>query len=247
VCDTCRRNRTSFGNPFRKGEKDGLASDEIEGEAEAAECAGVKQGERRRRRAPSSANRRGAKGASSAAGYQSEGATDDARSPEPSPSSSPNLSPVASREQSPAFGHEGFGREAHRWPASLPSSSPGRTWTPGSSVPGHNADDERQPEAEAACTTVEGYMGMCASSVQTGSASGHYTLQVTQANRATVKLQMMRLLKRSTMHSTRLLLQKAKGLRGEAELVKRLLAQLASFAQEWRKNDLAIALVSLSQ
>lgn len=48
-----RRNRAQFGNPFRKGDKGlALASDEIDGEAEAA--TGVnKQRERRRRRQPS--------------------------------------------------------------------------------------------------------------------------------------------------------------------------------------------------
>ena len=54
--DTHRRNRSSFGNPFRKGDKGlgCLASDEIEAEAEATHGAAVgKQPDRRRRRAPS--------------------------------------------------------------------------------------------------------------------------------------------------------------------------------------------------
>jgi len=54
--DKYRRNRSSFGNPFRKGDKGlgCLASDEIEAEAEATHGAAVgKQPDRRRRRAPS--------------------------------------------------------------------------------------------------------------------------------------------------------------------------------------------------
>jgi len=39
----------------------------------------------------------------------------------------------------------------------------------------------------------------------------------------------------------------AKGLRGEVELVKRLLGQLASVANEWRNKEVAIALLALSQ
>mmetsp|Transcript_45799 Transcript_45799/g.67126 ORF Transcript_45799/g.67126 Transcript_45799/m.67126 type:complete len:109 (-) Transcript_45799:502-828(-) len=80
------------------------------------------------------------------------------------------------------------------------------------------------------------------------SPTNNLTLQVTQRNGASVKLHMMRLLKKpNTAHSTRRFVQKAKGLRGEVELVKRLLGQLASFANEWRNKEVAIALLALSQ
>ena len=125
--DLLRRNRTQFGNPFRKGDKGlNLASDEIEGEAEAA-TGGVKR-ERRRRRTHSAANRRSpSQGKGGTAGSGSDD-MESSPSASPSPSPSPHVSPVPSREQSPALGLEGEGGVGMEHSSSV---SPGRTWTPG--------------------------------------------------------------------------------------------------------------------
>lgn len=66
-------------------------------------------------------------------------------SPSPSPNRSPQVSPVPSREQSPAFGLE------HRAGANL---SPVRTWTPGLGIGiggGHAMDDECDHAMDDAC------------------------------------------------------------------------------------------------
>mmetsp|Transcript_100825 Transcript_100825/g.162651 ORF Transcript_100825/g.162651 Transcript_100825/m.162651 type:complete len:292 (+) Transcript_100825:39-914(+) len=241
-----RRNRSSFGNPFRKGDKGlgCLASDEIEAEAEATHGAAVgKQPDRRRRRAPSAANRRvGVGGGKAAGGKQPDPSSQFSPSPSPSPSSSPNISPAPSREHSPPFGHDRDDASQSTRPFIAPTTAPGGT-----------AID--QQEGHRGSTSVEVYMGSQAgafdsptSTASNMSPTNNLTLQVTQRNGASVKLHMMRLLKKpNTAHSTRRFVQKAKGLRGEVELVKRLLGQLASFANEWRNKEVAIALLALSQ
>jgi hypothetical protein len=39
--------------------------------------------------------------------------------------------------------------------------------------------------------------------------------------------------------------KQAKGLRGDSTLVNAVLAQVADFAQEWRKNEIALKLLAL--
>jgi hypothetical protein len=215
-----RRNRSQFGNPFRKGDKGlAIASDEIDGEAEAATGVNKQRAaERRRRRQPFGGSRRssalgsGAK-AGAAGGGGPESLSDGAdfspsRSPSPSPSPSPHSSPAPSRNQSPAFGLDQAASGA-RGPDAI-------------------AEAGRQLSVHAA-----------------GSRHGKVE-EVTVSNRCQIKLSMMRQVRQRGGKASAVL-HRAKGLRGDALVIKGLLAQVADFAQEWRNKDLALKLLALCQ
>lgn len=191
----------------------------------------MKQKERRRRRPASLANRRSATQGKGAPGNQSDG--DFSPSPSPSPSSSPQVSPVPSREQSPAFGLE----------PDL-GAGPGRTWTPGlgPGLGGARTGDYQSGHDHDTCSDVELYMSTAESAPETG--GGALQLIVTASNRGLVKMSFLRMLRRRPSPKT--LLLKAKGLRGDRTLVNGLLAQVAEFAQEWRKNEVALKLLALT-
>ena len=110
-------------------------------------------------------------------------------------------------------------------------------------------------------------MSTAESAPETG--GGALQLLVTASNRGLVKMSFIRMLRRrpspkalllkvcaSCIFMIRCVLKcrltdpstnkQAKGLRGDKSLVNGLLAQVAEFAQEWRKNEVALKLLALT-